>query len=232
MRIVCLQHVDHETPGAIADWAASRAHSLETVAPLFERYPAVDAFDLLAVLGGPMGAYEGTAYPWLGHEKRFVRETIDAGRLVLGVCLGAQLVAEAIGGSVRPSAVREVGWFPARLTSVGRASVALSVLPDEFVAGLWHGDTFDLPPGVESAAVTDGCPNQAFECLEGRVVGIQFHLEWTTRALGELARTHRDWFEAGGPFVQTESEFLSPGDALASGRSLLFDLLDRMEAAR
>lgn len=232
MRIVCLRHVDHENPEAIADWAAERGHALQIVMPLFERYPSTEDFDLLVVLGGPMGAYEEAEYPWLVSEKRFIREAVDAGKLVFGVCLGGQLVAEAIGGSVRRADVREVGWFRARLTPAGRASRSLSVLPDEFVVGLWHGDMFDLPEGVESAAVTDGGPNQAFESSDGRVVGMQFHLEWTAEALHGLVERHRDWLEAGGAFVQTESEFLHPGTALPRGRELLYELLDRMEALR
>lgn len=232
MRIVCLRHVDHENPEAISVWAAERGHAFQIVMPVFERYPSTDDFDMLVVLGGPMGAYEETAYPWLVAEKRFIRDCVEAGRLVLGVCLGGQLVAEAIGGSVRRADVREVGWFPARLTPAGRASRVLSVLPDEFVVGLWHGDMFELPAGVESAAATEGGPNQAFETADGRVVGVQFHLEWTPEALQVLVDRHRDWLEEGGPFVQTESEFLHPGAALARGCALLYDLLDRMEAVR
>jgi GMP synthase-like glutamine amidotransferase len=230
MRIACLQHIEYEGPGAIAMWAHDRGHTLETIAPLFERYPGMDDLDMLVVLGGPMGAYEDAAYPWLVSEKRFIHEAVDAGKLVFGVCLGAQLIASAMGGDAHPHAAREVGWFPARLTDAGRASRVLSVLPDECVVGLWHGDTYDLPEGVETAMTTEACANQAFEMRDGRVVGVQFHLEWTDDALRGLARRHGDWLESGGPYVQTRERFLHPGRALGRGAESLHDLLDAMEA--
>lgn len=232
MRIVCLQHADYEAPEAVADWAAERGHVLECVTPLFEEYPATGDFDMLVVMGGPMGAYEDVTYPWLVAEKRFIREAIDAGRLVFGVCLGGQLVATALGGSAHPHDEREVGWFPARLTAAGRASRVLSVLPDEFVVGLWHGDSFDLPAGIETAAVTEACANQAFEACDGRVVGLQFHLEWSVAALRALAARHRDWFDQGGPYVQSEREFTEPGTVRERAVAVLHDLLDRIEAIR
>jgi GMP synthase-like glutamine amidotransferase len=230
VRIACLQHVVHEAPEAIASWAAERGHVLETVTPVFEEFPSTDEFEMLVVLGGPMGAYEDAHYPWLVAEKEFIRRAIDAGTRVFGVCLGAQLVAIALGGGARPNDEREVGWFPVRLTDTGRASRALSVLPDEFVAGLWHGDTYDLPSGMETAAVTDACHNQAFEACDGRVVGLQFHLEWTPEALRGLVERHGDWLDEGGPHVQTAEEFLHPGFALERAVRLLYDLLDAMEA--
>jgi GMP synthase-like glutamine amidotransferase len=230
MRIVCLQHVEYERPEAIAEWAATRGHALATVTPLFEEYPAVGSFDMLVVMGGPMSAYDEVASPWLAAEKRYIRDAIDSGRLVFGVCLGAQLIAEAIGGRAHPHVVREVGWFPARLTEAGRGSRVLSALPDEFTVGLWHGDTYELPAGTETAAVTEACPNQAFELAGGRVVGTQFHLEWTPEALRGLVERHGDWLSEGGRHVQSAEQFLAPGPALQDGVTMLHGLLDRMEA--
>lgn len=232
MRVVCLQHVRYESPGAIAAWARARGHALEVVIPLLEDYPAPDSFDMLVVMGGPMAAYDEPGFPWLASEKAFIRATIDAGRLVLGVCLGAQLVACALGGSGRPHVVRELGWFTARLTMDGEATRVLSNLPNEFVVGLWHGDTYELPADIPSAAVTEACLNQAFESHDGRVIGLQFHLEWSLDDLAELAQHHGDWFEQGGDFVQSRESFLAPGEALPRGNELLFHLLDAMEAAR
>lgn len=233
MRIVCLQHADYEGPGAIQKWAADRGHAIATVIPLFESYPSADGFDMLVVMGGPMSAYDEKTYPWLAAEKRFIAETVAAGRRVFGVCLGSQLLAEALGGHAHPHTVREVGWLPVRLTPTGRYSRALAVLPDSFVAGEWHGDTFDLPEGVKTAASTDACENQAFECCDSRVVGVQFHLEWTPEMLVELVERHGDWLSslAGqDPNVVTAAEFLAPLPELARGHELLFALLDRMEA--
>ena len=231
MRIVCLQHIDYEGPEKIGDWARERAHELVAVAPVLENFPDPGTFDMLIVLGGPMGAYEEQQYPWLVSEKRFIAETIAAGKRVLGICLGSQLVAEAIGGRAHRHTVREVGWFPVRLTTPGVYGRVLSVLPETFIAGEWHGDTYDLPEGVKTAAVTDSCENQAFEYGNGRVVGLQFHLEWTPEALVGLVRRHADWLStvAGSdPTVATEAEFLAELPALARGHELLYAILDRM----
>jgi GMP synthase-like glutamine amidotransferase len=233
MRIVCLQHADYEGPGAIGKWAADRGHTMATVIPLFESYPSADEFDMLVVMGGPMGAYDEKAYPWLAAEKRFIAETVAAGRRVFGVCLGSQLLAEALGGRAHPHTVREVGWLPVRLTPTGRYSRALAVLPDSFIAGEWHGDTFDLPEGVKTAASTGACENQAFECCDSRVVGVQFHLEWTPEMLVGLVERHGDWLSAQAgqdSNIATAAEFLAPLPELARGHGLLFALLDRMEA--
>jgi GMP synthase-like glutamine amidotransferase len=232
MRIVVLQHADYEGPGAIASWATDRGHAMTTVIPLFESYPSADDFEMLVVMGGPMGARDDATYPWLTSEKLFIAEAIAAGRRVFGICLGSQLLAEALGGRAHPNPVREVGWFPVRLTPTGRYSRALAVLPDEFVAGQWHGDTLDLPEGVKTAASSDVCENQAFECCDSRVVGVQFHLEWTPDALVELVERHGDWLSAetgADPSVVTASEFLKPLPELARGHELLYALLDRME---
>jgi GMP synthase-like glutamine amidotransferase len=233
MRIVCLQHADYEGPGAIATWVADRGHTMTTVIPLFETYPAMGEFDMLVVMGGPMGAYEEARHPWLASEKRFIAEAATEGRRVFGVCLGSQIVAEALGGRAHPHATREVGWLPVSLTPTGRYSRALAVLPDTFVAGQWHGDTFDLPDGVKTAASSDACENQAFECCDSRVVGVQFHLEWTPEQLVELVERHGDWLSAesgADPNVVTASELLAPLPELARGHDLLYALLDRMEA--
>lgn len=232
MRIVCLQHVPYEGPDAVADWAAERGHVLDTVVPLYEAYPALDGIDMLVVMGGPMGAYEDGAYPWLKAERSFIREAVDAGRLVLGICLGAQLAASALGGSVHAHTVRELGWFPLRLTDAGSSSPVLSVIPDGMLVGLWHGDTYQLPAGMQTAATTEACANQAFEAADGRVVGLQFHLEWSEDALRALADRHPDWFVEGGPYVQSREQFVSPGEPLARGREVLFRMLDAMEMCR
>jgi GMP synthase-like glutamine amidotransferase len=233
MRVVCLQHADYEGPGEIETWARERGHSLQAVIPLLERYPAADGFEMLVVMGGPMGAYEEASYPWLVSEKRFIADAIAAGRRVLGVCLGSQLVAEALGGRAHAHTLREVGWLTARLTIAGRYSRVFSVLPETFVVGEWHGDTFDLPEGMSPTVSTDACQNQAFEACGGRVVGVQFHLEWTPEMLVDLVARHGDWLApeaGGGPTVATAAEFLTSLPELARGNELLFRLLDKLEA--
>ena len=233
MRSVCLQHAEYEGPDKIEDWASERGHSLVTVVPLFESFPDPEEFDFLVVMGGPMGAYDDATYPWLKAEKRFITRTMAAGRKVFGVCLGSQLVAEALGGSAHPHTQREVGWIEIRLTATGKYGRALAVLPETFIAGEWHGDTYELPDDIRTGAVSDTCENQAFETAGGRVVGVQFHLEWTPDTLVELVERHGDWLAAAGEgsaTVASATELLGNLTALAHGHELLYDLLDRMAA--
>ena len=130
--------------------------------------------DLLIVLGGPIGAYEEDRYPFLTDELHLTERQLLAGRPTLGICLGAQLMARALGARVYPGPAKKIGWAPLALTEAGRAS-PLARLGDTAVLH-WHGDTFDLPAGAELLASTDICAQQAF-ALGRNALGLQFHGE-------------------------------------------------------
>lgn len=230
MRIACIRHVPFEGPGAIAEWATARGHTLTDVAASPAAFPPLSGFDMLLVLGGPMGVYDIAEDPWLLPEREFLASAIDTGKLVLGICLGAQLLADAIGGSVHPGPEAEIGWFPVRLTDAGHSSALLAEWPDEFVAGHWHGDTFELPPGVMSAASSELTANQAFVACDGRAVGLQFHLEWTRESLTALVENCADDLTGGGAWMQAADDLLADDGRFARSRELLFALLDRLEA--
>jgi GMP synthase (glutamine-hydrolysing) len=166
-----------EGTGKIADWISDRGHSVSST-HLYrgESLPDDDAFDFLVIMGGPMNIYEYRNHPWLTAEKQFIRRAIDSGKYVLGVCLGAQLIADVLGAKIYQNSKMEIGWFPVRF-NVGRKSVrALENFPDELTVLHWHGDTFDLPEGAVHLAESDACRNQAF-ALGQRVIGLQFHIE-------------------------------------------------------
>jgi GMP synthase-like glutamine amidotransferase len=232
MRIACVRHVSFEGPGTIAEWAASRGHTIVEIAAPTGEYPAPGSFDMLVLLGGPMGVYDIGAHPWLVAERAFIASAIDAGALVLGVCLGAQLLADAVGGSVRSGPEPEIGWFPVRLTDAGRASPLFAGWPDSFVAGHWHGDTFDLMPPLVAAASSQLTANQAFEACDGRAAGLQFHLEWTPAVLSALLENCGDELAAGGTWVQPASELLGDAAEFERSRDLLFEMLDRLAVGR
>ena len=227
MRIHGIRHVPFEDMALIADWARERGHEVATTLALTEQFPVVDTFDWLVVVGGPMAADDESGNPWLAGEKAFVASAIEAGRMVLGVCLGAQIVAEVIGGSVRRNPEKEIGWWPVQVGAAGCISPVFSVLPPEFVACHWHSDTFLLPEGLSTAMWSEACANQAFEYSD-RVWGLQFHLEWDERALRALVERCGDEL-AGGRYVQRAEQLLGDPARFAESRRLLWLLLDAME---
>jgi GMP synthase-like glutamine amidotransferase len=160
----------------IEDWAKDRGHGISRT-PLFDgqELPGLDEFDWLVIMGGPMNIYEEDKYPWLAREKRFIWDSIASNKIVLGICLGGQLIADVLGGKVRRNLYKEIGWHPIKLTSEGQKSRIFSVLPKTFMAFHWHGDTFEIPPQALRAAESEACANQAF--MLGKAIGLQFHLE-------------------------------------------------------
>ena len=233
MHLHYIQHAPYEPPAAIADWARERGFRMSMTLAVTEEWPSLDDIDWLVIMGGSMGAYEVGVHPWLVSEKRFIRQAIDAGKAVLGVCLGGQLVADALGGEVEHNEFEEIGWFPVTLTPEMAESAVFRKLPRSFTTGLWHGDTFSIPDGAVRMASSEGCVNQAFEYAEGRVVGLQFHPEWRREDVRALFEHCGSDIAPGGPYVQTADELLGASDELfAANHELLFALLDDMEFVR
>ena len=209
MRIHYLQHVPFENLGNIENWALSKGHQIsDTQLYNNDPLPEPEEFDWLIVMGGPMNIYEEDRFPWLAREKTFIKDAIDAGKIVLGVCLGAQLIASVLGAKIHKNQYPEIGWFDVRLTDAACKSRAFSRLPEQFTAFHWHGDTFDLPPGATWIAESDACRNQAFEYGGGRVIGLQFHLDTTLESIRRLVEHCGDEL-VPGEYVQGERELLA-----------------------
>jgi GMP synthase-like glutamine amidotransferase len=230
MQVHVIQHVAFEGPGAIAEWARERGHAV-AVTQQFRagRLPALDDFDFLVVMGGPMSANDDAQIPWLGPEKKLILESLAARKSILGVCLGAQLLANVLGARVYKNQHKEIGWFPVRLTPEARASSLFSGLPATMTVLHWHGETFDLPEGAVRLAESAACRNQAFE-LGGKALGLQFHLEVAGEALAKLAANSAGDLDPG-PFVQTADEMLAHAGAAETLRPALYAILDRMADA-
>ena len=230
MRVHVIQQVDFEGPALIAEWAEERGHELSCGLALTEEYPACETVDMLVLMGGPMDADDEVANPWLHAEKRFVADCIAAGHPVLGVCLGAQILAEVLGGEVRRNPEKEIGWYTVEKTEFGEAEPMFADWPTSAVVGQWHGDTFDLPAGLEALYSSEACPNQAF-VFDHRVVGLQFHIEWTKASLARLINACRAELGNGAMWVMspTELEDEAP-ERIAANRVMLFALLDRLRA--
>lgn len=231
-RLHYLQHVPFEGPAEIAAWARKKGGPV-TGTRLFagDRLPPLDAFDLLVLMGGPMSVGDEAKYPWLKEEKAFLKKAVAAGKLVLGVCLGAQLAAEVLGGKIFPNEHREIGWFPVSLTPEGENSPRFRGLPKKFSAFHWHGDTFTIPPGARRTAFSEGCAAQALEAADGRVVGLQFHLESTPESVARLPANCAGDLEEKGPYIQTAEEMLAAAKTTqAESRRLLNTFLDAFTA--
>ena len=208
MRAHYLQHVPFEGLGSIGPWLQG-AGARVTGTRFYEdaALPPLAEVDLLVVMGGPMSVNDETALPWLVAEKRYVRQVIECGTPVLGVCLGAQLIASALGARVYPNRVKEIGWLPVAAPPV--AGDGVFPLPSAIEVFHWHGETFDLPQGAVRLASSEGCANQAFQ-LGDRVVGLQFHLETTPASAQAIVENCRDEL-IPGPYVQSEETLLGVG---------------------
>lgn len=229
MKIHYLQHVPFEDLGCMEPHLKARGHELSCTA-LYksEIEHAADDLDWLIVMGGPMSVHDERVHPWLQDEKAFLREVIALGKPVLGVCLGAQLLAEALGACVKPNHTPEIGWFPIRRVARPDASPIAAAMPDEALAFHWHGDSFELPEGAIHLASSEACNNQGF-VWQNQVVGLQCHLETTQSGLENLIAHCGDELDPGD-WVQTPSAMLSNPARFSDINRLMNAVLDAMEA--
>lgn len=218
-----LQHVPFEGLGSIEPWLKKSGYAI-TNTRLFQsvKLPDVHKIDLLIVMGGPMSVNDEGGYPWLVPEKKFIRCAIEAGKSVLGICLGAQLIAAALGAKVYRNSVKEIGWFP--IQGISSNDKSIFKFPDSIKVFHWHGETFDLPPQAVRLAKSDECENQAFQ-LGKSVIGLQFHLETTPYAAQDIVSNCRDEL-VPSQYVQTENEILSvKSETYKSINSLMANVL-------
>jgi GMP synthase-like glutamine amidotransferase len=221
MRVHFVQHVPFEGPGSIGGWT-ERRRAITGWTRLFagESLPPIDDVDLLIVLGGPMSVNDVAQYPWLTREIEYLRSAISGGARVLGICLGAQLIASALGARVYPNTVKEIGWYDVDAIS---ASSTCFCFPPTCLAFHWHGETFDLPEGAVHLARSERCEHQAIQWGR-RVLGLQFHLETTPESVVGLVRNCRDEIDAE---KQGEGELLAAEPSrYAEINALMEDVLD------
>lgn len=221
MRVHWIQHVPFEGLGRIEEWIRSNGHSAHRCR-IFEGdpLPAAAAVDLLIVMGGPMSVNQEDQFPWLREEKRRIRDVIELGTPVLGICLGAQLIASAMGEKVYPAPAAEVGWLPVKVNEEQKSDVFRCV--DELIVFQWHGETFDLPAGAVLLASSEACKNQMF-LLGKNVIGMQFHLETTPESAELLIENCPEDLAGGGRYVQSAATIAgrTPQRAIAAEKYLL-----------
>jgi GMP synthase-like glutamine amidotransferase len=227
LRAHVLQHAPFEGLGSIEAWLARRGARVATTR-LYEpapRFPDPASFDLLIALGGPMSVNDEAALPWLAPEKRFVAHAVRAEKRVLGICLGAQLLASALGAPVRRGTHKEIGWFDVRGE---QSSTGVIQLPEVASVFHWHGETFDLPAGAVRLAQSAGCKNQAFQ-LGPRVLALQFHLEMTPETVAEMVAHCGGELAEPGLYIQSATELRSaPAERYARAQRLMDGVLDQL----
>lgn len=231
MKIHALVHARHEGLGVIREWIDERGHSVEeTRLWAGDALPAADAAELWVVMGGPMNVDEEARYPWLRNEKGLIAEAIASGKRVLGICLGSQLIARALGAAVAPTGEKEIGWFPVRAERDRHPLFPELALGQETTVAHWHGDAFRLPAGCERLFSSRACGEQGFAYPAGgsaRVLALQFHLELGEAEASAFAREGRTELAEGGPWVQDAGTYVAGARSYGGHtKRLLFRALD------
>ena len=230
MRIQLLEHdAEDFSRTNISFWAADKGYSLsQTYVCNNEDLPPLDSFDWLMVMGGSQHAWDDQSNPWLKEEKTFVAEALAKGKPFLGICFGAQLLAEALGGRLFTNAHKEIGWHEVSLNREGRESFLFQNIPASFITFHWHSDHFSLPGSCTRLAESEASRNQAFVCDGRPVVGLQFHPEYTREMVTYYAREHsQDWVPDN--FVSGKDRVLARTEEIPDTYWLMEALLNNME---
>jgi len=225
MKIHYLQHVPFEDVAYMGNWAKENGICFSPIR-LYENdpYPSLSDVEALIIMGGPMGAGDDQIYPWLKSEKAYIRKAIQKNKIVVGVCLGAQLIAMVLGAKVYPNPHKEIGWFPVHKTPQAHNTSIGKILPERFMAFHWHGDTFDIPEGAVHLAESKVCKNQAFVYLN-RVIALQFHLESTQSSIESLIQNCRDEL-ISAPHIQTADQIRKGYHQIESLNTIMVKLMN------
>lgn len=224
-RIHFLQHVPFETPAYIETIADNSCQISTTRLFSGDTFPALSEFDLLVILGGPMNIYEHDRYSWLHKEKHFIASAIQSGIKVLGICLGAQLIADALGAKVGKNEHKEIGWFQVYRTPESSTLKILEGIPESFFAFHWHGDTFQIPKDAVRIAASGACGNQGFVFNE-TVIALQFHLEISDQSIASLLENcGEELIES--KYIQTKEEIVAQAKALIPQTNKYMEILIR-----
>jgi len=227
MRWFGLMHVPFEDAANLGVWAVERGHSVEAV-HLYagQSLPPIDRVDGVFVMGGPMNIYQEIEHPWLKAEKTFLKSCIEQNKYLVGVCLGAQLIADVLGGKVTRNPHKEIGWFEVTRTPAAADSPLSNVLPPRFWAFHWHGDTFVIPAGAVHLAESQACRNQAF-LYGNRVLGLQFHLEYSQQSI-EAMLSHCADELTDGRFIQSPDSIRNGFTHLPQAKNMLWKWMDEL----
>jgi GMP synthase-like glutamine amidotransferase len=230
MRIQLIEHdAEDFSHTNISFWAAKKGYPVkQTYVCNKEGLPTIDSFDWLMVMGGSQHAWDEQGNSWLQEEKAFVAEALAKGKLFLGICFGAQLLAEALGGRIFPSTYKEIGWHEVSVNRAGQKSFLFQNVPQSFVSFHWHSDHFSLPWNCTRLAASKASENQAFVYNGRPLVGLQFHPEYTREMVTYYAWEHsHDWVP--DVFVGDKDKVLARTKQVPDTYWLMETLLNNME---
>jgi GMP synthase-like glutamine amidotransferase len=226
MRAHWIQHVPYEGLGHAQKWLSEAGAEVRCTRMFAgDTLPPAASVDLLIILGGPMSVNDEATLPWLTAEKSFIAQVIEAGRPTLGLCLGAQLIAAALGARVGPSREREIGWWPVESVAPapGSPSHPLFRFPERLTCLHWHGESFALPAGAHHLARSEGCEHQGMQ-IGRRAIGLQFHPEATPQWLSAVL-AHSPGAPLPGPYVMAQNGLTAEVATRCRDGNLLLDNL-------
>ena len=224
MRVHYLKHVPFEGLGSMESMFIAQGCNLTRTCMYEDQsLPSIHDIDALVVMGGPMGVGDDDEYPWLTLEKEFIESVIKREIPVLGVCLGAQLIANVLGAKVSKNANEEIGWFPVARTK-GLIDERVENLPISFDALHWHGDTFDIPEGASNFMTSEACTNQGF-VYGDLTLALQFHLEMLPSLVQGIYQECGKP-EKTGKYIHSLEEMLAPADKFQQAQKTLEGFLE------
>lgn len=231
MHIHYLQHVPFEGLGSIEDWINKKKYTLSCTR-LFagDPFPELTGIDWLIIMGGPMGVYDTERYPWLKDEKSFIKQCIESNKILLGICLGAQLIADVLGAKIKPNLHKEIGWYPISRVRQSSDNGYSTLLPDNIEVFHWHGDTFELPENAIPIASSKACQNQAF-VYDQRIFAFQFHLETTMESASSLIHNCKDEL-VDAPYIQTGDAMLANEKKFTDMHRVMDDILNHLSSLK
>lgn len=231
-KALILTHIRSEGPGTLVDFFERAGAGHQTVKLYDGDNPPVDVgcYDAIVSMGGPMSVNDEDKYPFLGKEKAFLREAIDNNLPVLGICLGAQMIAKACGASVKKSPEKEIGWKSVSMTDLGKRDTLFQGLPKTLTVFQWHEESFEIPDGGSLLATSGECPNQAFRYRNA--YGLQFHIEVTPEMLLEWMDPFPERSEMIRTFEKIESDFYSQAGTICTNFLRLAAIRKSMDGQR
>jgi len=227
MNVHYLQHVPFEGLGYIEDWLIENKYSISSTRFYEADYnlPAVENIDALIIMGGPMGVYDTVPHPWLLEEKQFITDCIESGKKVLGICLGAQLLADNLGAKVYGASHREIGWFPVKPAEESKQlSWFYDLFKDQPTVFHWHGDQFEIPEGGLDLLSSAANNNQAFSYGDN-LIGLQFHLEVTRDTLIDMLENGASEL-TDAPYIQKVEEITAREANISRCNAMMAKILE------